>query len=74
MTDEIGICIQANKLSKGTVRRFFKALNSGTAGINSLSDDDESFNDDGLALVLGEEVRGLYLYRAFPSVQADTIL
>ena len=32
MTDEIGICIQANKLSKGAVRRFFEALNSGTAG------------------------------------------
>ena len=74
MTDEIGICIQANKLSKGTVRRFFEALNSGTAGTNSLSDDDESFNGDGLALVLGKEVRGLYLYRSFPSVQADTTL
>ena len=46
MTDEIGICIQANKLSKGTVRRFFEALNSGKAGTNSLSDDDESFNVD----------------------------
>ena len=74
MTDEIGICIQANKLSKGTVRRFFETLNPGTDGTNSLSDDDESFNDDGLALVLGKEVRGLYVYRAFPSVQADTTL
>lgn len=74
MTDEIGLCVHAKNLTKGTVRRFFETLNPGTDGANSLSDDDESFNDDGLALVLGKEVRGLYVYRAFPSVQADTTL
>jgi GNAT superfamily N-acetyltransferase len=74
MTDEIGLCVHAKTLTKGAVRRFFEALNPRTARTNSLPDGDESLNVDGLALVLGKEVRGLYLYREFPSLQGDTIL
>lgn len=42
--------------------------------MESLPDDDESFRGDGITLMVGAEVRGLYAYERFSSIQADTTL
>jgi ribosomal protein S18 acetylase RimI-like enzyme len=67
-------CLHANKLNKGVVRRFYETLNPSAPRIEGLPDDHESFKGPGIALMSGAEVRGLYLYSAFPGLQADTTL
>jgi GNAT superfamily N-acetyltransferase len=74
MANVKGIFISAKELSKGVVRRFYDALEQGAIVKESLPDDDESFGNDGIALMLGAELRGLYTYKAFASLQAGTTL
>lgn len=68
------ICIDAQQLSKGAVRHFYDVLKQRALKSEVLPDDGESFGGDGIALMLGEELRGLYTYKAFASIQAGTIL
>lgn len=72
MKDATDVCVIAKTLSKGTVRHFYDALKQGAVKMDVLPDDGESFGGDGIALMLGEELRGLYTYKAFASIQAGT--
>jgi GNAT superfamily N-acetyltransferase len=74
MANARGICISAKELSKGVVRRFNESLELGVVVKESLPDDDENFGNEGIALMLGSELRGLYTYKAFASLQAGTTL
>jgi hypothetical protein len=74
MTDTTATYIDAKKLSKGAVRRFYDALEQRVAVTESLPDDDKRFEGDGIALMVGADVRGLFTYRGFASLHADTTL
>ena len=74
MPDTTATSIDAKKLSKGAVRCFFATIEQRGTVAASLPDDNESFDGDGVGLTLGSELRGLYLYKAFPSFQTDTTL
>lgn len=74
MANVNGIFISAKELSKGVVRRFYDALEQGAIVKEILPDDDESFGNDGIALMLGAELRGIYTCKAFASLQAGTTL
>ena len=74
MKDAIDSCVNAKRLSKGAVRHFYDALEQRTVKTDVLPDDDESFEGDGVALMLGAELRGLYIYKAFASLQTGTTL
>jgi len=74
MANVRGIFISANQLSKGVIRRFYDALEQRVAVTESLPDDDKLFEGDGIALMVGTEVHGLYTYKGFESLQADTTL
>jgi len=74
MANVKGIFISANQLSKGVIRRFYDALKQSVAVTESLPDDDKRFEGDGIALMVGAEVHGLYTYKGFESLQADTTL
>ena len=74
MSNVTGIFISAKQLSKGVVRRFCDVLEKRVADKESLPDDGESFEGDGVALMVGAEVHGLYVYKGFASLQGDTTL
>lgn len=74
MANVKGIFISANQLSKGATRRFYDALKQSVAVTESLPDDDKRFEGDGIALMVGADVRGLFTYRGFASLHADTTL
>jgi len=74
MTDTTATCIDAKRLSKGAVRRFYDAFEQRVSNTESLPDNDESFEGDGIALMVDEEVHGLYTYKGFASLHADTTL
>ena len=74
MKDATDVCVNAKTLSKGAVRHFYDALEQRAVKTDVLPDDGESFEGDGVALMLGTELRGLYLYKAFASLQARTTL
>jgi hypothetical protein len=74
MANEKGIFISAKQLTKGAVRRFYDAHEQRTAGTESLPNDDERFEGDGIAFLMGEHVLGLYLYRGLAGLRADTTL
>ena len=74
MSNVTGIFVSAKQLSKGVVRRFCDALEKRVAVKESLPDDGESFEGDGVALMVGAEVHGLYVYKGFTSLQGDTTL
>ena len=66
--------INANQLTKRTVSEFYDTLFSRPLKTQVLADDNEKFDGDGIALLINDEVRGLYTYRAFASLQANTSL
>ena len=66
--------ISAKQLSKRTVREFYDTLFSRPLKTQVLADDNEKFDGDGIALLINDEVRGLYTYKAFASLQANTSL
>lgn len=72
MTDTTATFIDAKKLSKGAVRCFYAAIEQRGAVTASLPDDNEGFEGNGVALTLGAELCGLYIYKAFPSFKNDT--
>jgi hypothetical protein len=67
MSNVTGIFISAKQLSKGVVRRFCDALEKRVAVKESLPDDGESFESDGVALMVGAEVHGLLSIRDMPA-------
>ncbi len=74
MLDMTATCIDLKKLSKGAVRRFYDVFEQRGAVSASSADDDEGFKREGIALVVGAEVRGLFTYKGFASLHADTTL
>lgn len=74
MTDATVTFIDPKRLSKRAVRRFFDAFEQRESLSESLSDDNEGFEGDGIALMIGTEVHGLYRYKPFTSLQADATL
>lgn len=74
MTDTTATYIDLKKLSNGAVRRFYDALEQRRSVTESLPDDDESFEGDGIALMVGAEVHGVYTYKEFASLHAGTSL
>ena len=66
--------ISAKQLSKRTVREFYDSLLSKSLNTQILHEDNEKFDGDGIALLIDDEVRGLYTYKAFESLQANTSL
>ena len=74
MKDAIDVCVNAKTLSQGAVRHFYDALEQRAVKTDVLADDGESFEGDGVALMLGAELRGLYTYKALASLQAGTTL
>ena len=74
MKDAIDVCVDAKTLNKGVVRHFYDALEQRTVKTDALPDDGESFEGDGVALILGAELRGMYIYKACASIQTGTIL
>ncbi len=74
MKDETDVCVNAKTLTQGAVRHFYDALEQRAVKKDVLPDDGESFEGDGVALLLGAEIRGLYLYKAFASLQVRTTL
>ena len=66
--------ISAKQLSKRTVREFYGTLLSKPLKTQSLPEDNEKFEGDGIALLINDEVRGLYTYKAFASLQANATL
>lgn len=74
MKDATDVCVNAKTLSKGAVRHFYDALEQRAVKTDVLSDDGDTFEGDGVALMLGAELRGLYTHKAFASLQAGTTL
>ncbi len=74
MKDATDVCVNAKTLSKGAVRHFYDALKQRAVTTDVLPDDGESFEGDGVALMVGAEVHGLYTYKGYASLQADTTL
>jgi len=74
MANMRGIVISAKELSNRVVRRFYDALEQRVVLTESLPDDDERFGSDGIALMVGAELRGFYTYKAFASIQFGTAL
>lgn len=66
--------ISAKQLSKRTVKEFYDSLLSKSLNTQILHEDNEKFDGDGIALLIDDEVRGLYTYKAFESLQANTSL
>lgn len=66
--------ISAKQLSKRTVREFYGTLLSKPLKTQSLPEDNEKFDGDGIALLINDEVRGLYTYKAFASLQSNATL
>ncbi len=66
--------VSAKQLSKRTVREFYDTLLSKPLKTQGLPEDNEKFDGDGVALLIKEEVRGLYIYKACASLQAKTTL
>lgn len=61
MMDMTATCIDLKKLRKGAVRRFYTVFEQREAVSESSPDDDEGFKREGIALVVGAEVRGVNL-------------
>jgi len=74
MTDTTATYIDLKKLSEGTVRRFYDALEQRGSVTESLPGGDKGFEGDGIALMVGAEVNGLYAYKGFASLEPDTTL
>lgn len=68
------ICIDANFLKKKDVRSFHNALNAITPTTDNFSDDNENFEGNGVALMLGPELRGLYTSKKFEGLHPDTTM
>lgn len=66
--------ISAKQLSKRTVKEFYDALLSKSLNTQILNEDNENFDGDGIALLINDELRGLYTYKAFESLHTNTSL
>jgi hypothetical protein len=71
MKDAVDVCVNAKTLSQGAVRHFYDALEQRAVKTDVLADDGESFEGDGVALMLGAELRGLYTYKAFVRISLN---
>ena len=71
MYKSISSFVSAKQLSKRDVRKFYDLFASRPVNSQSLPDDHEKFDGDGIALTIDGGLRGLYTYRAFASLQAD---
>ena len=66
--------ISTKQLSKRTVKEFYDSLLSKSLNTQILHEDNEKFDGHGIALIINDEVRGLYTYKALASLQVDTTL
>jgi ribosomal protein S18 acetylase RimI-like enzyme len=66
--------ISAKQLSKRSVRFFYDTLLSRLDKNEILPGDTEKFDSEGIALIINDELRGIYTYKAFPSLKSDTII
>lgn len=66
--------ISAKQLTKRTIREFFDTLLSKPLDTKVLPEDHEKFDGDGIAFIHNDAVRGLYTFKAFASLQANTSL
>ena len=66
--------INAKQLSTKTVTEFYDTLLSRPLKTQVLPEDNEKFDGDGIALLINGDVRGLYTYKAYASLQTNTSL
>ncbi|MFY9348570.1 MAG: GNAT family N-acetyltransferase [Orrella sp.] len=66
--------VSAKQLSKRAVTQFYDTLLSRPHKTENPSDEKDKFEGDGIALMVDGELRGMYTYKAFASIQANTTL
>ena len=66
--------INARKLTKAEVRNFYNEFNKTDGKIDSLPDDRDGFEGEGIGVMDEGALRGLYTYKAIASLQPDATL